>query len=284
VNGFFRQWLQFDTLAAMPKDADLFPLYTPELVGDLLAESTAFLNGALFDPAGDRSVKTLLTADYSYVNSRTAALYGVQATGTTLVKTKLPSAERRGLLTQAAFIAAASDPDETNLPTRGRVVREQVLCEDVAPPPGNFSFDEAKITPDMTNREKFLTHTTNPVCAACHSLFDGIGYAMEQYDPIGHFRTKDKTKTIDATGTVELTTGTLSFSSYVDFLDQVAKRPETFRCVANQYNAYSTGRAPFTIDACEADAIGKAFAAGGYRMDALVSAVVSSPNFALRRN
>ena len=283
VGGFFRQWLYFDTLAGMPKDADLFPAYTPELVTDLLAENQAFLQAVLFDPAGDHSIKTLLTAGYGYVNSRTAPLYGVQASGTALVKTALPAAQRRGLLTEAAFIAGASDPDETNLPTRGRIVREQVLCEDVAPPPGNFSFDEAKITPDMLNREKFLVHTTNPACAACHSLFDGIGFAMEQYDPIGRFRTMDKGKTIDPTGTVMLADGTLTFTSYVDFIDQIAKRPQTFQCVATQYDAYATGRAPSTIGQCEATAIGKAFAGGGYQLDALVAAIVTSPNFALRR-
>jgi len=267
----------------MPKDADLFPTYTPQLVADLLAENQAFLQGVLFDAAGDHSVKTLLTASYGYVNSRTAPLYGVQATGTALTKTELPAAQRRGLLTEAAFIAGASDPDETNLPTRGRVLREQVLCEDVAPPPGNFSFDEAKITPDMTNREKFAVHTTNPACAACHSLFDGIGYAMEQYDPIGRFRTMDKMKTIDPTGSVPLADGTLTFTSYVDFIDQISKRPQTFQCVATQYNAYATGRAPSTIGQCEAGAIGKAFADGGYKLDALVAAIVTSPDFALRR-
>jgi hypothetical protein len=283
MTGFFRQWLYFDTLAGQPKDADLFPSYTPELVKDLLAENQAFLQGVLFDPAGDRSIKTLLTASYGYVNSRTAPLYGVQATGTALTRTELPAAQRRGLLTEAAFIAGASDPDDTNLPTRGRVVREQVLCEDVAPPPGNFSFDEAKITADMTNREKFAVHTTNPACAACHLLFDGIGYAMEQYDPIGQFRTMDKKKVIDPTGTVMLSDTTLTFSSYVDFIDQIAKRPQTFQCVATQYNAYATGRAPVSIGQCEAEAIGKVFADGGYKLDALVAAIVTSPNFALRR-
>ena len=99
---------------------------------------------------------------------------------------------------------------------------------DVAPPPADFQLDDAKITPDMTNREKFITHTTNPACASCHAMFDGIGYAMEQYDAIGRFRTIDKTKTIDATGTLPLPSGTLKFTSYVDLIDQVAKLPETY--------------------------------------------------------
>jgi hypothetical protein len=284
VSGFFQQWLQFDTLAAMPKDGDLFPQYTPEVVNDLVAESQAMVQGVLFDPAADHSLKTLLTAPYGYVSSRTAPLYGVQASGSGLARTDLPATQRRGFLSQASFIAGASDPDDTNLPTRGRILREQVLCQPVAPPPGNFSFDEAKITPDMTTREKFIVHTTNPACASCHSLFDGIGYAMELYDPIGRYRTMDKGKPIDPTGSVPLPGGTLSFSSYVDFLDQITKLPETYQCVATQYDAYATGRAPADIGQCEGDALARAFSGGGYKLESLVAAIVSSPNFALRRN
>jgi hypothetical protein len=284
VGSFFRQWLQFQDLPALSKDAAIFPSYTPQLVDDLLAENQAMLDAVLFDPAGDGSLKTLLTANYGYVNSRTAPLYGVQASGTAFVKTPLPAKERRGLLTQAAFIGAASDSDDTNLPARGRIVREQVLCASVPPPPANFQFEDAKITPDMTNREKMATHTTNPACAACHAQFDGIGFAMEQYDPIGRFRTMDKMKTIDPTGELPLPDRTLTFSSYVDFIDQVAALPDTYQCLAFQYDSFATGRAAGEIPQCERDAISKVFAGAGYKLDALVAAIVTSPNFAMRRN
>jgi hypothetical protein len=284
VGSFFRQWLQFDALPELSKDATLFPTYTPELVSDLLGENQAMLDAVLFDPAGDHSVKTLLTANFGYVNSRTAPLYGVQATGNAFVKTMLPAKERRGLLTQAAFIAAISDADDTNLPARGRIVREQVLCESVPPPPGNFQFEDPKITPDMTNRERMITHTTNPACAVCHASFDGIGYALEQYDPIGRFRTTHKNKTIDSSGMLPLTDRTLTFSNYVDLIDQVTALPATYQCLAFQYDSFATGRAAAEIPQCERDAIAKAFAGAGYKLDALVSAIVSSPNFAMRRN
>jgi hypothetical protein len=284
VGSFFRQWLQFDALPSLAKDATLFPMYTPELASDLMAENQALLEGVLFDPAGDHGMKELLTATYGYVNSRTAPLYGVQASGTALVKTNLPAAQRRGLLTQAAFIAAASDADDTNLPARGRIVREQVLCATVPPPPGNFQFDDPKITPDMTNRERMNTHTTNPACAACHALIDGIGFALEQYDAIGRYRTTDKMKTIDATGTLPLPSGMLTFSSYVELVDQLSKLPETYQCLAFQYDAYATGRAAAEIPSCERETVAKAFSGAGYRLDALVSAIVTSPTFTARRN
>ena len=220
---FFRQWLQFDSLPEVAKDTAHFPSYTPELVADLMGESQALLEHVLFDPAGDQSVKTLLTASYSYLNSRTAALYGVQVDGTALVKTELPATQRRGLLTRAGVhrrgLRFRRHQPAGARPHRARAGR---CARSVAPPPAAFEFDETKVTPDMTNREKFITHTTNPACASCHALFDGIGFAMEQYDAIGRFRTTDKMKTIDATGELPLPSRTLKFSSYVELIDQVA--------------------------------------------------------------
>jgi hypothetical protein len=64
-------------------------------------------------------------------------------------------------------------------------VREQVLCGEVPPPPDEFKFDDSKITDDMTAREKFVLHTRSSFCARCHALFDGIGFALENYDAIG---------------------------------------------------------------------------------------------------
>ncbi len=284
VGSFFRQWLHYDTLESASKDAAAFPTFTAEVSRDVMAEAQAFINGILFDPAGDGSFVTLLTAKHAYVNLRTAPLYGVTAPGAEFVKRDLPAGQRRGLLTGAAFIAGASDSDDTNLPSRGRIVREQLLCATVAPPPGNPQFEDPKITPDMTNREKLNVHTTNPACSSCHALFDGIGFAMEQYDAIGRYRTTDKTKTIDPTGTLPLGNETLKFTTFVDFVDQIARRPETYECIASQLNAFATGRSHAEIPRCELDANTKAFAEGGHELDALVTAIVTSPSFALRRN
>jgi hypothetical protein len=136
----------------------------------------------------------------------------------------------------------------------------------------------------MTAREKFIAHTTNPACAACHSLFDGVGYAMEQYDPIGRFRTMDKTKKIDSSGTLPLGSSNLQFANFIDLIDQVAKRPEVYQCLASQYHAYATGRAPSSISTCESEPIAQGLMNGGYKLEALVSAIVTSPNFAMRQN
>ena len=85
---------------------------------------------------------------------------------------------------------------------RGRFIREEILCSPVPPPPGDFKFDEKIITEDMTAREKFEEHAKNPACGGCHELFDGLGFALENYDAIGQYRTTEKGKTIDPSGVI----------------------------------------------------------------------------------
>ncbi len=281
---FVQQWFEAEDLTTKPKDTDAFPFFTPQLEKDMEEETRRFIQAVVFDPGGDRSLRTLLTAPYGYVNSRLAKLYGVPApAGNDFVKTDLDPAQRRGLLTQTGFLASHAEPALTSPVSRGRFMREQVLCAYVPPPPGDFKFDEKIITDDMTAREKLTVHSKNPMCAACHSLFDGIGFALENYDALGQWRTTDKGKTIDPSGDLSLPTGTsIHFSNFIDMVDQLAKAPDPYDCFSTQFLAYATGQ--LKVDDCEREAFAKAFADAGYRLDALALAVVGSPGFAIRKN
>jgi hypothetical protein len=155
---------------------------------------------------------------------------------------------------------------------------------DVPPPPGEFKFTDPMITDDMTQREKLTIHAVNPSCASCHKLFDGIGFAMENYDPVGHYRTMDRTKAIDPTGTLPLAKGELHFANFVDLVDQISKLPDPYDCFATQYLKYSTGRETAQVSTCEREPLARAFADSGYKVDALVLAVINSPGFAARKN
>jgi hypothetical protein len=282
LTSFLRQWLRVDDLPAAGKDPMLFPMYDRMMARDLLEETHLFVDGVVFDAAGDRSLRTLLTAGYGYLNSKTAKIYGVQRKGGELVRTELDRGQRRGLLTQAAFLAAHADADTTRVVDRGKFVREEVLCFEVPPPPDDFKFDETKITEDMTGREKLSAHAKNPFCASCHALFDGIGFALENYDAVGRFRTTDKDKPIDPTGALPLPgREPLHFASFVDLVDQIAGLPEPYDCFASRYLGYATGRA--AGGTCERDKVLRAFRASGYRLDVLVMAVIDSPGFVARR-
>jgi hypothetical protein len=287
LHSFIQQWLEIDGLDRVQKDPMLFPSYTPALAQAMGDETNRFIDSVMFDPGGDKTLSTLFGATYGFVNGLTAPLYGAQATGTALTKIDLNPAQRRGLLTEASFFASHSHATSTGLVGRGRFVRETIMCAKVPDPPGNFMFDPSVITDDMTERQKFEVHRKNPACATCHSLFDPIGIALENYDPIGQYRTIDKGKTIDPSGTIPLPPDgatSLTFSNYVDLLKQLSSRPETYDCFSFQYLEYAMGKRFEQLDGCDAQAAAKAFAASGYKIDELIVAVVGLPGFAARRN
>jgi hypothetical protein len=280
---FTQQWLETEDLTTRPKDTDVFPFFTPQLEKDMEEETRRFLQAVVFDQTGDKSLRTLLTASYGFLNARTAKLYGKPApAGADFVRTELDPAQRRGLLTQPGFLASHAEPAVTSVVNRGRFMREEVLCAEVPPPPGDFKFDDKVITEDMTAREKLTVHSTNPMCAACHTLFDGIGFALENYDALGQWRDKEKNKPIDASGKLTVPSGAdLTFRNFIELIDQLSRGPDVYQCFSSQYLQYATGRVK--LDSCEQENVARAFADSGYRLDALVLAVVGSPSFLVRK-
>ena len=285
MGAFMRQWLKIDDLADQEKDPTLFPFYTAGTGQDLLQEMRLLFDDVVFNAGGDRTVRTLFTASRGYANARTAAIYGVGNGGSDLSKVDLDPKRRRGLLTTGAFLAGHAGADATKVVDRGAFVREEFLCADVPAPPQNFKFEDANITEDMTAREKLLLHAKNPACDSCHALFDGIGFALENYDAVGRWRDTEKNKKIDSTGALPLPSGgELHFENFVDLVDQLAKGPDIYNCFATQYLSYATGRYARDIDACERDSLLATFAASGYRVDGLVVGLVTSPAFSTRKN
>jgi len=287
LNSFMQQWLQIEDLLDADKDPMMYSIYNKQVAADLMEESRLLINSVMFDGGGDRSFKTLFTSPFGFVNSRTAPVYGLQnVTGTSLTRTMLNADQRRGILTSAAFMAAHADGDDTGPVSRGRYFREEVLCDHVPPPdPKDAMFDATKITPDMTNRERLVAHATAPACKACHALFDGLGFAMENYDPIGRFRTTDKGKQLDPTGSVPLTSGTtLTFKNFIDLVDQLSKTPDVYDCFASQYLSYASGRLAEQINPCERKLVIDEFRSSGYKVDSLVLSVIKSPSFMARKN
>jgi hypothetical protein len=286
LNGFLRQWLKIDDLGGQDKSPMLYPGYTRDVGADLLEESRLLLDGIVFASDGDKSLATLLTAPYGYVNARTGKLiYGLDSKATALTKGDLDRTRRRGILTSGAFLAAHAGSDATKVVDRGSFFREEILCAEVPAPPRDFKFEDPNITEDMTAREKLLAHAKNPACKSCHELFDGIGFALENYDAIGAFRVMEKGKVIDPSGTTPLElSGDVTFANFVELVDKVTKLPEPYACFSQQYLSYATGLGTSQLDSCQREGLAKSFAASGYRVDALVRAVLTSSAFTTRQN
>lgn len=287
-NHFMQQWMYVEDLPKNDKDMDNFPLGTLEVAQDLAKANQLFVNSVLFDPAGDRSFKTLLTGSFAFVNERTAPLYGLTGVqGTDLVKRDLNPNERRGIFSLPGFMWAHATSEGTSLVERGAYLRAEVLCDRVPPPPGVVQQAPEFAGEDATGREKFTIHS-QPACVGCHQLFDSLGFAMESYDAIGRYRTMDKGKPIDPSGSVPLPSdpngAPLVFSGFVDLIGKLAERPDPYSCFSTQYLTYTSGQGPETISSCEKQAVIEKFEQSGYQVDALILAVIGSSSFAQRQN
>lgn len=288
MTSFIQQWLFLETLGDSTKDTTLFPQATPAVARSLVEENRQFVNAVIFDPAGDRSFKTLLTGTSGFVNAITAPLYGLKGiTGTAFTRQPLDPTQRRGILSLASFMWGHASSDGTSLPGRGSYFRANVLCDQVPLPAGGVPQAGRFAPDDATGREKFAVHA-DPACAVCHRLFDGIGFAMENYDAIGSFRTTDHGKAIDASGTMPLPSRPsgpdLAFTGFVDLVDKISREPDAYACFASQYLSYTSGASIADLPTCDRTNLSTQFSSAGYRIDALVMNVVGSPRFMNRQN
>lgn len=288
MNAFLQQWLYLENLPTTAKDPTLFPSVTPELNADLGEELRLFSNSVLFDPGADRSFKTLFTASYTFVNARTAPLYGFAGvTGSDLVRRDLDPAQRRGITSMLPFLWGHSNAEDTNLVGRGAYFRNEVLCGRISLPPGGVPNNAQFAPPNSTGRQRLGIHAT-PACAGCHSLFDGIGFALENFDSIGQYRNLDQGQVIDPSGTLPLPSEPsgpgIAFSSYSDLISKLAEKPDVYGCFATQFNSYVSGRDIPELDSCEKAKVVEQFAKANYKVDQLVMAVVGSATFSERKN
>jgi hypothetical protein len=288
ISNFLTQWLRIENLPLAVKDTTAYPLGQAQLTDDLQNELRLFADSILFDAGGDRSFKTLFTAGYTFVNARTAPLYGLTGvTGTTMVRRELDRGQRRGIISMAPFLWGKSHAADTNLVGRGAYFRAELLCHRVPLPAGGVP-PGAFAPPNSTGRERFQIHSTGG-CASCHQLFDGIGFALENYDAIGQFRTTEYGKPIDPTGTLPLPSEGnalpgMAFSSFVDLVDKLVEKPDLYDCFASQFASYAAGRDVPELDACEKKAVAEEFAKANYKIDELMLAVIGSPTFLDRKN
>jgi hypothetical protein len=288
VDNFLRQWLHLENLETAVKDVATFPGATDQVLSDLSQELQLFTDSVFFSPGADRSFKTLFTANYTFVNERTAPFYGITGvTGAAMVRRELDAKQRRGVVSMVPFLWGHSNGEETNLVGRGAYFRGEVLCHRVplppgGVPPGNFA------PPNSTGRQKLAAHA-NPACAGCHALFDGIGFALENYDAVGRYRTTDQGQTIDPTGTLPLPSEGnqlpgMPFSNFVELVDELAEKPDIYGCFARQFASYAAGRDIPELDTCEAARLEEQFAKSNYKLDELVLSVIGSTSFMDRKN
>ena len=285
VTNFSSQWLYLRNVPAVYPDEDLFP-HVGEALRRAMRRETELFVDSIF--RGDQSVLELLTADYTFVNERLARHYGIpHVYGSHFRRVSLDQVgndARRGLLGHASILAVTAYPNRTSPVLRGKWVLENLLgTPPASPPPDVPSLEETTGDGEVLSiREATERHRANPACASCHRLMDPPGFALEQFDAVGRFRTHTAANTpIDATG--ELPDGT-QFDGASGLRDALVKSPGRFvGTLTEKLMTYALGRGLEYYDAPAVRGILRDAADEDYRFSSIILGIVKSPPFKMRR-
>jgi hypothetical protein len=275
---FVRQWLRLHDTTLLDKSA---PAYTPELARSMMKETTAFVAAVM---AGGGRLEDLLTSSTFQIDPALGALYGVAAlTGGDLRPATLDRSQRAGILTQGAFLASNADADNPHPVNRGLVVTRQLLCLPVDDESDNMIIPAIPDPPPgSTNRQRWELHGAQPCAVKCHSVIDPAGFAFEEYDAIGAFRTLDMGKTVDASGIIPIPGNPLSFRDAPDLVRQIARRDDATSCLARQWLRFALGRLEGAGDQRSLQTAGDAFRGASYDVRTLLTALTGSRAFTHR--
>jgi hypothetical protein len=284
VQDFAAQWLQLGKLNVAAPNTDLFPYFEDNLRQAFQEETKLFFDYVL---RNDRPLLELLNADYTFVNERLAEHYGIpDVYGSHFRKVTVPDPSRGGLLGQASILTVTSYPNRTAPVIRGKWILENILGAPPPPPPPNVPSlrqenEEGKV---LNMREQMEQHRANPVCASCHKVMDPLGFALENYDAIGNWRTIDAASgsPIDASGTLPDGTPFVGLRELREVL--IAKRQEDFVLTTiEKLLTYALGREITYQDAPVMRSIMQQSAPDDYRLSSIIMAVVESAPFQMRR-
>ncbi len=281
VDNFVGQWLLLRNIKNADPDERLFPTFDQALLASMNQETTLFMNDQIHR---NRSVVELLSARYTFLDERLAKHYGVPGVfGTRFRRVDLPAdSPRGGLLGQGALMIVTSYPNRTSPVLRGKWVLDSLLGTPPPEPPPNVPAlkDTGAGGKPASVRARLEEHRKNPVCAGCHSSMDPLGFALENFDATGKWRTTDAGTPIDSTGV--LPNGT-KFEGPTGLRDALLARKEQFvQAMTQKLLAYALGR---QIEAYDMPAVRKVVhdaRADDYRWRSIIEGIVKSRPFLMR--
>ncbi|HET6284274.1 MAG TPA: DUF1592 domain-containing protein [Polyangia bacterium] len=278
IASFHRQWLGLDQLPDLEKDAKAYPAYNPAMRDAMDAETARFTNHVI--RVADGRLDTLLTAPFSFVDPALSKLYGITLpAGFDATKPfNMDATKRAGILTHASVLAVHAHADQSSPIRRGKMVREDLFCQPLSPPPPGVDITPPVPDPNASTRERFEMHRKSPTCAACHTLIDPLGFGFENYDGVGAFRTTEAGKPIDASGDITGTDVDGSFNGVMELSKKLAQSQDVRTCIAQQWFNYALGRTHGDADACSLDAMVQAFSKTNNIRD-LLSMLVATDAF-----
>jgi mono/diheme cytochrome c family protein len=277
---FAGQWLETRNLDSVKPDPDKFKEWNPELREAMKTETTMFFEHVLRE---NRPVTDFLNANYTFLNERLAAHYGISGvTGPEFRRVQLTTDRRGGVLSQAGVLTVSSYPTRTSPVIRGKYVLQNLLGTPPPPPPADVpALEEAGGAEGKSVREQLEIHRQNAVCASCHRNMDPLGFGLENYDAIGRWRDVDGAHAVDASGTLPNGQKFASAGEMRALL--VSQLPQFSRTLTQKMLTYALRRGLKPYDRRTVDGIHRAVAADGYHFRTMVHQIVKSLPFQARR-
>lgn len=286
VMGFMDGWLGLSRLYTTAHDATVYQL-TPALQQDMWNESQGLIMEA-FDNGG--TFGSTLTADHSFLNQELATFYGINGasgSGFTSVKYAGMTTRDPGLLGTGTILNGYARPSTDSPTQRGHMIRSRMLCQNIDPPPPglNTTFQPSSMV--ETTRDHFINEHEQGACASCHRQMDWIGFAFENYDGFGRYRTTDNGLPTNDAATiygapegkdVTLTglSGDGSLEAYLAQSDDVTK------CMERYWTYYTYGSSSWSQDACTYDAVYNEAKTNGFTMKSTLLAIIHAASFTTR--
>jgi hypothetical protein len=278
VNNFAGQWLYLRNMRRVTPDPEAFSEFDENLRAAFENETNLFLEENL---RSDRSVLNLLDADYTFVNERLARFYGIpNIYGDGFRRVMLTDEKRRGLLGQGSILTVTSYPNRTSPTIRGKWLLENFLGTPPPPPPPDVPSLKEQVAGSgnvQTMRQRMEEHRKNLACAGCHSRMDPLGFALENFDGIGKWRTAEGTTHIDASGVLP---DGAKFNGPAELRNILLSHPDQFvTTVAAKLLTYALGRGVEYYDGPAVRKIVHEAASSDYQWSSLILGVVKSVPF-----
>jgi hypothetical protein len=282
VQNFAEQLFQITNLPSDSKDPSVYPSYTVPLETAMDTEFRTFFSSNILTGSGLFS--DLFTSKSTVANGVLAALYGltgIPSTSTAMQPVTL-DADRSGFLTMPAFMAVNGGSEDSNGIYRGHGVYMQVLCNALTPPTNIAVPPAASPQPGQTERQVLDIHASVPCAAACHGQMDPFGFAFENYDGIGQYRTMDNGAPVNSVSTVTLDGTKQTVNNGVQLASLLSTSTDACQCFATQWTRYALGRPETLADEASIGAAYGAFSAASFNVRNLMVGVSTSRTFRFR--
>ena len=280
VENFAAQWLFLRNMKNTFPDPQEFPNFDDNLRQDLRKETSLFI-GSIFRE--DHNILDLLNADYTYVNERVARHYGIpNVYGARFRRVQITDDNRRGLLGQASILSVTSHATRTSPVVRGKWILSNLLGTPPPPPPPDVPAlkENAEGNKATSVRERMELHRANPTCATCHKIMDPLGFALENFDATGRWRSTDSGEKIDASGV--LLDGT-KVDGPVALRKALLARPNVFvTTFTDKLMTYALGRGLDYNDMPALRGVTREAARNEYKFTSVVLGIVKSVPFQMK--